>query len=90
MVIAEKEMRIAIFHLQHVAKFVMTVVKSELLPKPKEIAFLNTEAPDQVVVRPFASRKAKRHRNRKRPVVTRLDGHDILAIFAGNGNISIG
>ena len=57
MVVAEKEMRVAIFQLPHVAELVMSKVKAELLTKPKEIAFLNAKTPNQVVIAPLTSRK---------------------------------
>ena len=61
MVIAEQKVWVAVFHLPHVAEFVVAVVEAELLTETEEVAFLDADTPVQVVVAPFAARKSETH-----------------------------
>lgn len=90
MVVAEQKVRVAIFHLPHVAELVVPEVETELLPETQEVAFLNANAPVQIVVSPLAAGKAQSRGNGERPVVAGLDGGDILAVFVRNLDVCVG
>ena len=81
MVVAEQKVRVTVFHLPHVAELVMPEVEAELLSEAQEVAFLNADAPVQVVIGVFFSGKTECGRNGKSPVIAGLDGGDILAVF---------
>ena len=82
-------MRGAVFHLPHITEFIVAEVESEFLAKPEEIALLNADTPDEVVVAPLAPRKTEAHRNRQGPVVARAHGRDIHAAVLLHDNARI-
>ena len=88
-VVAQQEVRGAVFHLPHVAELVVAKVEPELLAKPEEVALLNADTPDEVVVAPLATRETETHRNRQGPVVARAHGRDIHAAVLLHGNARI-
>ena len=77
-------MRVAVFHLPHVAEFVVAVVEAEPLTEAEEVAFLDADTPVQVVVAPFAACKAEAHGDGESPVVAGVHGRDVLSVFVRN------
>ena len=89
MVIAEQKVRVAVFHLPHIAEFVMPIVETELLAESEEVAFLDADSPVQVVVAPFAACKAEAHGDGECPVVAGVHGRDVLSVFARNVDVCV-
>ena len=90
MVVAEQEMRGAIFHLPHIAKIIVPEVESQQVPEPQEIALLHANAPKKILVSPLAPSKPETDGKRESPVVARMHVHHIFAaiLFHRDGGIA--